>query len=108
AHDRPLPQLRVMEGLPVAGLLGACVALAVLAEPAMRYAQATADALHTPSTYVRAVLSAQPVPSPHTADAAARQTEKNGNAALPLPSRPDGGLAASPRPSTSPAARERP
>ena len=70
AHDRPLPQLRLMEGLPVAGLLGACVALAVLAEPAMHYTQATADALYAPGTYVRAVMSAQPVPAPHTLGAA--------------------------------------
>ena len=75
AHDRPLPQLRLMEGLPVAGLLGACVALAVLAEPAMHYTQATADALYAPGTYVRAVMSAQPVPAPHTLGAAKQQQQ---------------------------------
>ena len=77
AHERPLPQLRVAEGLPVACLLGACVALTVLADPAMRYAQATADALHAPGSYVRAVMSAQPVPAPHTLDAPTRQTAEH-------------------------------
>ncbi len=61
-HDRTAPQLRVMEVLPIAGLLLACAALTVQAGPAMRYAQATADALHAPAGYVRAVMSARPVP----------------------------------------------
>jgi len=63
-HERRAPRLRLAEGLPVAGLLLACVALAVAGGPAMRYAQATADALHTPGAYVRAVMAAAPVPSP--------------------------------------------
>ena len=115
AHDRPLPQLRLMEGLPVAGLLLACAALAVLAEPAMRYTQATADALHTPGTYVRAVLSAQPVPSPHTAGAAgaAGTTGKAGAAAAGgAPARPltdhNNGSAAAAAASPPTFARERP
>ncbi|SFB75227.1 multisubunit potassium/proton antiporter, PhaD subunit [Polaromonas sp. OV174] len=63
-YDRAAPQLRVMEGLPIAGLLLACVALTVQAGPVMRYAQATADALHAPASYVQAVMSAQPVQRP--------------------------------------------
>jgi multicomponent K+:H+ antiporter subunit D len=64
AHDRPTPQLRVLEGLPIAALLAACIGLTFAAAPAMRFTQATADALHAPDTYVRAILSAQPVPPP--------------------------------------------
>jgi multicomponent K+:H+ antiporter subunit D len=65
-HDRPTPQLRVLEGLPIAALLLACAALTVQAGPAMRYAQSTADALHDPSAYVGAVMSAEPLPGPRT------------------------------------------
>ncbi len=64
AHDRPRPQLRVLEGLPIAALLAACIGLTFAAAPAMRFTQATADALHAPDTYVRAILSAKPVPAP--------------------------------------------
>jgi len=64
AHERAAPQLRVLEGLPIAGLLLACVGLTLQAGPVMRYTQAAADALQTPSGYVNAVMSAVPVPSP--------------------------------------------
>lgn len=60
-HDRAAPQLRLMEVLPIAGLLLACALLTVQAGPALRYAQAAADALHAPGGYVRAVMSARPV-----------------------------------------------
>ena len=60
-HHRAAPQLRVLEVLPIAGLLLACIALTVQAGPAMRYAQAAADALHAPSGYIQAVMSAKPV-----------------------------------------------
>lgn len=63
-HDRALPQLRVLEGLPIALLLGACLLLTLQAGPVMRYMQATADALHAPQRYVRAVMSARPIPGP--------------------------------------------
>ncbi|MEO7952480.1 MAG: monovalent cation/H+ antiporter subunit D, partial [Polaromonas sp.] len=63
-YDRAAPQLRVMEGLPIALLLGACVALTLQAGPVMRYMQATAETLHTPARYVQAVMSAQPVTRP--------------------------------------------
>jgi multicomponent K+:H+ antiporter subunit D len=65
-HDRAAPQLRVLEGLPIAALLLACAALTVHAGPAMRFAQSTADALHQPRAYVGAVMSAAPLPGPQT------------------------------------------
>ena len=63
-YDRAAPQLRIMEGLPIALLLGACVALTLQAGPVMRYMQATAETLHQPGRYVQAVMSAQPVARP--------------------------------------------
>ena len=64
-YGRAALKLRVLEGLPIAGLLGACIALTLQAGPVMRYMQATADALHTPGLYVQAVMSARPIPGPH-------------------------------------------
>ena len=75
-HDRPAPRLRVVECVPIAALLVACAALTVGAEPAYRYALATAQALHRPSGYIDAVMSARPVPPPaslHAATAEARR-----------------------------------
>ncbi len=63
-YDRASLQLRVLEGLPIAGLLGACALLTLQAGPVMRYMQATADALHAPHLYVHAVMSARPIPAP--------------------------------------------
>ena len=65
--ERSMPQLRVLEGLPIAVLLGACVALTLQAEGVMRFTTATANALHAPGTYVRAVMSAPPRPAPAAA-----------------------------------------
>ncbi len=69
-YDRAAPQMRVMEGLPIALLLGACALLTLQAGPVMRYMQATAETLHQPGRYVRAVMSARPVVRPvdHTAE----------------------------------------
>ena len=64
APERPAPQLRVLEGLPIALLLGACVTLTVQAEGVMRFTTATAQALHAPANYVRAVLETAPRPAP--------------------------------------------
>src|SRR3989344_4283446 len=64
AHDRSAPKLLVLEGLPIALLLGACAALAWQAGAVMRYTQATADALHAPAGYMRAVMATEPVPNP--------------------------------------------
>ena len=65
-HDRTAPQLRLLEGLPIAALLALCIALTVLAGPVMQFTQATADALHSPGTYIRAVMQAKPIPGPTT------------------------------------------
>lgn len=74
-HDRRRPQLRVLEGLPIALLLAGCIALTLYAGAVMRFTQATANALHTPSNYIRAVMSARPVPGPVTpAEPPARET----------------------------------
>jgi multicomponent K+:H+ antiporter subunit D len=64
ADDCAEPKLRWLEGLPVAGLLAACVVLTVQAGPVMSYMQATAAVLHTPSMYVEAVMSVRPVLRP--------------------------------------------
>ena len=71
AHGRSSPRLLVLEGLPIALLLAACAALAWQAGAVMRYTQATADALHAPAGYVRAVMAATPVPNPPRGAAAA-------------------------------------
>ena len=64
SHNRTAPVLSVLEGAPIALLLGACIALTVQAPTVMDYANSTAQALHTPASYVQAVLSARPVPNP--------------------------------------------
>ena len=63
-HDRPAPRLRIIEGLPVVLLLGACVLLTLRGETLLDYLRATADTLHQPQRYIDAVLAAQPVPQP--------------------------------------------
>jgi multicomponent K+:H+ antiporter subunit D len=63
-QDRPAPRLRVIEGLPIALLLGACVLLALRGEPVLRYVRAAADTLHVPQRYIGAVLAARAVPAP--------------------------------------------
>ncbi len=70
ASGRVTPRLHALEGLPVAALLAACVALTLWAEPVMRFTQAAANALYAPDVYIRAVLQAQPRPSPSPASAA--------------------------------------
>jgi multicomponent K+:H+ antiporter subunit D len=74
SHDRPAPQLRVLEGLPIALLLLACITLTFKASAVMGFTQATANALHAPGTYVRAVMSALPVPSPAPANTAPKES----------------------------------
>ena len=72
-HERAVPHLRLVECVPIALLIVACAALTVAAEPAWRYALATAEALHRPSAYIEAVMAARPVPPPtaprHVAEA---------------------------------------
>jgi multicomponent K+:H+ antiporter subunit D len=53
-----VPRVRAIEMTPVAVLLAACAILTIQAEPAMRYMQAAAAALHAPEDYVRSVLTA--------------------------------------------------
>jgi multicomponent K+:H+ antiporter subunit D len=50
--------VRVVEIVPVAGLILLCGALTIGAGPAMRFADATAQNLHLPGDYIRAVLPA--------------------------------------------------
>ncbi len=63
-ENRPAPQLRVAESLPVALLLGLCVALVVQGEAGLRFMRDTAAALHEPRHYIATVLAAQPRPAP--------------------------------------------
>jgi len=63
-QDRAAPRLRIIEGLPVAMLLAACVTLAVEGDRALTYLRGAAAQLHAPGLYVRAVMSTQPVPAP--------------------------------------------
>jgi multicomponent K+:H+ antiporter subunit D len=55
---RTVPRVRVIEIVPIILLLLSAATLTVQAEPAMRYMQAAASALHVPHDYVRGVLAA--------------------------------------------------
>jgi multicomponent K+:H+ antiporter subunit D len=48
----------LIEIVPVGALLLLCAVQTVAAGPLMRYAEATAQSLHAPHDYVRAVLAA--------------------------------------------------
>lgn len=61
AHDRPAPRLRVIETLPIAGLLAASMALVLQGEAALAYTRAAADSLHAPQLYIDAVMGVRPV-----------------------------------------------
>ena len=61
AQDRPPPRLRVIETLPIAGLLAASVALVLQAEAGLAYARSAAESLHAPQLYIDAVMGARPV-----------------------------------------------
>ncbi len=78
AQERGPLRVPLAEGIPIAGLMLACVLLAVAAGPALQYTHAAADALHAPRAYVRAILGAEPVPS-----AAASSTPDAAQGALP-------------------------
>ena len=62
--ERPAPRLRVVETLPIAGLLGASVWLVTQGEAALDYTRAAANALHAPGQYIEAVMRARPVARP--------------------------------------------
>jgi multicomponent K+:H+ antiporter subunit D len=59
---RPVPRLRVVEGLPIALLLAALGLLVVLGEPVLRYLRQASEALHEPAHYIDAVRRAKPLP----------------------------------------------
>jgi multicomponent K+:H+ antiporter subunit D len=61
---RPAPRLKVIECLPIGGLLLACVLLTVHAEAVLRYTRAAAEALQSPALYIDAVMRTQPKPGP--------------------------------------------
>ena len=54
--DREQPRVRLIEFGPIAVLLFLCMAQTIAAGPVMRFAEATAQALHAPQSYIRAVL----------------------------------------------------
>lgn len=56
-----VPRVLVREVVPIAGLLGLCLALTIAAGPAMRYMDETARSLHNPSDYINSVLKAPKV-----------------------------------------------
>ncbi|GLS16249.1 MULTISPECIES: monovalent cation/H+ antiporter subunit D [Hydrogenophaga] len=70
-QDRPAPRLRVVETLPIAGLLLALIAMVWQADAVLRYTRATAESLHTPTQYIDAVMGTWPVPNPVAASGAA-------------------------------------
>ncbi len=55
-------QIRLLEVVPIVGLLALCVAMSVGAGPALEYLGATADYLHTPDSYVTSVLGLEATP----------------------------------------------
>jgi multicomponent K+:H+ antiporter subunit D len=60
----PIAAPTLAETAPLAALLTAIVALSVMADPVLRYAEATAGQLLAPGRYVEAVLGQQPVERP--------------------------------------------
>lgn len=56
ARDASMPRVRVVELVPIFGLLGLCAALTVQAGASMRYLDQAAQALHEPARYVDHVL----------------------------------------------------
>jgi multicomponent K+:H+ antiporter subunit D len=63
-EGRPAPRVRIVEGLPIALIIAACILMTARAEPVMSYLQATAEGLYAPSDYISSVLATRPVPSP--------------------------------------------
>jgi len=63
-EDLTFPDVRLVEVLPIAVLIGVCVALTFAGGPAMRYFDDTAAYLADSSTYTRAVVAADPPPIP--------------------------------------------
>ena len=65
-HDRASPRLRVIECLPIVGMLLVCMVLVARAEPVLRYTDLAARALHDPRDYIRSVMAAQTVREGHS------------------------------------------
>ena len=63
-HERTKPELRVVEGAPIAALMAVCVGLTMHANTIMEFTQSAANALHSPSTYISAVMQHKPRPNP--------------------------------------------
>ena len=57
--ERVTPRLHVLEAVPVAVLVLACLGLGVAAGPVTSYLEETARSLHDPQTYIRTVLDSQ-------------------------------------------------
>jgi multicomponent K+:H+ antiporter subunit D len=64
ASGLSVPRVRLVEILPIAGLLAACIALTLAAGPAMRYMDAAANALHAPAGYINDVMRNDVMRSP--------------------------------------------
>ncbi|MGP2493616.1 monovalent cation/H+ antiporter subunit D [Mesorhizobium sp. PUT5] len=62
--EQTVPRVLVIEIVPVGFLLFLSLVLTVEGGAAMRYMDDTARGLHAPGTYIRDVLSTQPVPPP--------------------------------------------
>jgi len=58
------PRLKVAEAASVLGLIVCCIVLTLWAEPVLRTTSAAAEGLHSPQTYIDAVLSKKSVPRP--------------------------------------------
>jgi multicomponent K+:H+ antiporter subunit D len=64
AAGRLPPRLRLVEAAPVLALILVCAWLTVSAEPVLRYTIATAESLHSPRSYIDAVLATTAKPGP--------------------------------------------
>ncbi|MEG0922061.1 MAG: monovalent cation/H+ antiporter subunit D [Comamonas sp.] len=102
--SRNKPELKIIEGLPVAMLLGCTVLLVVYAGNVMRYTQRAANILHSPDMYISSVLKQAPIPSPTSMNADHAQ-EANKSADTPnLAEQPEPANTWSPSGASAPAA----
>jgi multicomponent K+:H+ antiporter subunit D len=61
SDEREVPRVGIIEMAPIAGLLLLCLTLTVQAGPAMRYMEATAQSLYSPTSYILDVTRTSPV-----------------------------------------------
>ena len=59
--ERPVPRLRAIECLPIAGLIAVFALLVVSADGVLRYTTAAAEGVLRPQPYIESVMSAVPV-----------------------------------------------